>query len=32
VPADIRAEHTALAHRIHDAITPHDLHGRDSGM
>jgi phosphoenolpyruvate carboxykinase (GTP) len=31
LPAAIQEEHTALAHRIHDAITPPDLHGRDSG-
>jgi phosphoenolpyruvate carboxykinase (GTP) len=31
LPAAIREEHTALAHRIHDAITPPDLHGRDLG-
>jgi phosphoenolpyruvate carboxykinase (GTP) len=31
LPAAIREEHTQLAHRIHDAITPPDLHGRDSG-
>jgi phosphoenolpyruvate carboxykinase (GTP) len=31
LPAAIRDEHTQLAHRIHDAITPDDLHGRDLG-
>jgi phosphoenolpyruvate carboxykinase (GTP) len=31
LPAAIRDEHTQLAHRIHDAITPADLHGRDLG-
>ncbi len=31
LPQAIRAEHTQLAHRIHDAVTPPDLHGRDSG-
>jgi phosphoenolpyruvate carboxykinase (GTP) len=31
LPAAIREEHTQLAHRIHDAITPPDLHGRDLG-
>ena len=31
LPAAIQEEHTALAHRIHDAITPPDLHGRDLG-
>jgi phosphoenolpyruvate carboxykinase (GTP) len=31
LPEEIRAQHGALAHRIHDAVTPPDLHGRDSG-
>ncbi len=31
LPQALRAEHTQLAHRIHDAVTPPDLHGRDSG-
>jgi phosphoenolpyruvate carboxykinase (GTP) len=31
-PKAIRDEHTELVRRIHDAITPHDLHGRDSGI
>jgi phosphoenolpyruvate carboxykinase (GTP) len=31
LPPAIREEHTQLAHRIHDAVTPPDLHGRDSG-
>jgi phosphoenolpyruvate carboxykinase (GTP) len=31
LPGDLRAEHSALAHRIHDAIIPPDLHGRDNG-
>ena len=31
LPKAIQEEHTALAHRIHDAITPPDLHGRDLG-
>jgi phosphoenolpyruvate carboxykinase (GTP) len=30
-PPAIQAEHLALAHRIHDAITPPDLRGRDNG-
>jgi phosphoenolpyruvate carboxykinase (GTP) len=31
LPTALRDEHTQLAHRIHDAITPPDLHGRDLG-
>jgi phosphoenolpyruvate carboxykinase (GTP) len=31
LPSDLRAEHSALAHRIHDAIIPPDLHGGDTG-
>jgi phosphoenolpyruvate carboxykinase (GTP) len=31
LPAALRDEHTRLARRIQDAITPHDLRGRDSG-
>jgi phosphoenolpyruvate carboxykinase (GTP) len=31
LPAALRNEHTQLAHRIHDAVTPPDLHGRDLG-
>jgi len=31
LPKALRDEHTQLARRIHDAITPPDLHGRDSG-
>jgi phosphoenolpyruvate carboxykinase (GTP) len=31
LPPDLRAEHAALARRIHDAIMPAELHGRDNG-
>jgi phosphoenolpyruvate carboxykinase (GTP) len=31
MPADLRREHEELARRIHNAITPPDLVGRDSG-
>ena len=31
LPAEIREEHDVLARRIHDAMTPADLHGRDAG-
>ena len=31
LPAGIRAEHEGLAERLHLAITPDDLHGRDFG-
>jgi phosphoenolpyruvate carboxykinase (GTP) len=31
MPQDLRHEHEELAHRIHNAITPPDLEGRDSG-
>jgi phosphoenolpyruvate carboxykinase (GTP) len=31
VPAELRREHEELARRIHNAITPPDLVGRDSG-
>jgi phosphoenolpyruvate carboxykinase (GTP) len=31
LPKGIREEHEGLAHRIHDVMTPPDLHGRDVG-
>ncbi|HEY8551770.1 MAG TPA: phosphoenolpyruvate carboxykinase (GTP) [Vicinamibacterales bacterium] len=31
LPRELEEEHEALAHRIHDAITPHDLRDRDLG-
>jgi len=31
IPKGIREEHERLAHAIHDAITPDDMHGRDAG-
>ena len=31
MPKELRAEHDELAHRIHAAITPPDVVGRDSG-
>jgi len=32
MPKDLRKEHEELARRIHNAITPADLLGRDSGL
>jgi hypothetical protein len=32
VPKALRKEHEELARRIHNAITPPDLVGRDSGL
>ena len=32
LPKELRDEHTLLARRIQDAVTPDDVHGRDSGM
>ena len=31
LPHELREEHDLLARRIHDAMTPPDLHGRDTG-